>query len=204
MHTVKKESKDFRFRHLSLCSKDLKTNKIFTGPFPTRFTHGHGRKDRRRSFSRTHATRKAGHPAFPRPLAIGRMFACGRSDLGSRSANLCARRLGLHRVGATQQTYPSISVPVKNTGGSRDTRDRHTESCTKSDTQTTLRTVPSYRLTDAHAQRTTTQHAPRHDTTRHTMDMNLHQLHKSGTVFFSKISHDGGAKAPTPPPRALA
>jgi hypothetical protein len=122
MHTVKKESKDFRFRHLSLCSKDQNKQDFHWTVPNTVHTQGHGRKDRRRSFSRTHATRKAGHPAFPRPLAIGRMFACGRSDLGSRSANLCARRLGPHRVGATQQTYPSISVPVNNTGGSRDTR----------------------------------------------------------------------------------
>ena len=115
-----------------------------------------------------HATRKAGHPAFPRPLAIGRMFACGRSDLGSRSANLCARRLGPHRVGATQQTYPSISVPVNNTGGSRDTRDRHTESCTKSDTNDSQnRTeLPTHRRTRAahnHAARTTPRHYTSHD-----------------------------------------
>jgi len=96
------------------------------------------------------------------------MWPAGRSDLGSRSANLCARRLGLHRVGATQQTYPSISVPVNNTGGSRDTRDRHTESCTKSDTNDSQnRTeLPTHRRTRAahnHAARTTPRHHTSHD-----------------------------------------
>ena len=152
--SVFKRSKQTRFsldrsQHGSHTVTDEKTG---AGP-----SHGHTRRAKRGI-----------RPFLGRSQLIGRMFACGRSDLGSRSANLCARRLGLHRVGATQQTYPSISVPVKNTGGSRDTRDRHTESCTKSDTNDSQnRTeLPTHRRTRAahnHAARTTPRHHPSHD-----------------------------------------
>ena len=167
--SVFKRSKQTRFsldrsQHGSHTVTDEKTG---AGP-----SHGHTRRAKRGI-----------RPFLGRSQLAACLHVAARTSVAARP--ICALGASAYtawgRLNKHIRPYPSR---LKTPGGAG-THATDTRNLARNPTQTTLRTVPSYRLTDAHAQRTTTQHAPRHDTTRHTMDMNLHQLHKSVRFLFS-------------------